>query len=214
MLQLERIQAAWTAQYGGRPTERDIDMLYAGFEPLLLATLRDFTQPLPGVVDTVKALRDQGLKIGSTTGYTDAMMKYVAAGAKENGYEPDFWVTPDSTRSLGRPYPYMIYRNMEALTLSAPCRVVKIGDTIADIQEGRQAGVWSAGVIVGSSRMGLTQAEYENLSEPARLEVIQTVNQAFLDAGADFTLLTIRELPQLLETVNELLQQGARPSGA
>ncbi|ETJ15573.1 Phosphonoacetaldehyde hydrolase, partial [human gut metagenome] len=46
------------------------------------------------------------------------MMDVVTKGAKEKGYAPDFYVTPDSTNSNGRPYPYMIYRNMEALKLS------------------------------------------------------------------------------------------------
>jgi phosphonoacetaldehyde hydrolase len=213
MLQMERIQAAWVAKHDRNSTEQDIDLLYAGFEPLLMATLRDFTQPLPGVVETVKLLRNQGLKLGSTTGYTDAMMQIVAAGAKANGYEPDYWITPDSTRSIGRPYPYMIYRNMEALTLPAPCQVVKVGDTAADIQEGLQAGVWSVGVIVGSSQMGLTQAEYENLSETEKQQAVQAVEQSFLAYGADFTIRTIQELPQLIETINTWLLRKARPSG-
>ena len=43
-------------------------------------------------------------------------------------------------------------------------RCLKVGDTASDIKEGKHAGVWSAGVIVGSSEMGLTEEEYEALS--------------------------------------------------
>lgn len=42
--------------------------------------------------------------------------------------------------------------------------VVKVGDTVSDIQEGRNAGVRSLGVLEGSSVMGMTQAAYEALS--------------------------------------------------
>lgn len=35
--------------------------------------------------------------------------------------------------------------------------VVKVGDTVSDIQEGRNAGVRSLGVLEGSSVMGMTQ---------------------------------------------------------
>ena len=42
--------------------------------------------------------------------------------------------------------------------------VVKVGDTVSDIREGRNAGVRSLGVLEGSSVMGMTQAVYEALS--------------------------------------------------
>ena len=42
--------------------------------------------------------------------------------------------------------------------------VVKVGDTVPDIREGRNAGVRSLGVLEGSSVMGMTQAAYEALS--------------------------------------------------
>lgn len=42
--------------------------------------------------------------------------------------------------------------------------VVKVGDTVSDIREGRNAGVRSLGVLEGSSVMGMTQAAYEALS--------------------------------------------------
>ena len=45
------------------------------------------------------------------------MMDVVIPNALKKGYGPDFYITPDGTNSLGRPYPYMIYRNMEALKL-------------------------------------------------------------------------------------------------
>lgn len=44
-------------------------------------------------------------------------------------------MTPDSTNSNGRPYPYMIYRNMEALKLVDTSTVVKVGDTNSDIKK-------------------------------------------------------------------------------
>lgn len=38
-----------------------------------------------------------GLKIGSTTGYTDEMMALVVPEAAQMGYSPDCWFSPDST---------------------------------------------------------------------------------------------------------------------
>jgi len=212
MLEMPRINSIWEEQYGRCFSEQDVDELYASFESLLLASLTEYTEPLPGVVETVQELRDKGLKIGSTTGYTNSMMNIVTKGAQEKGYKPDFWITPDSTHSYGRPYPYMIFRNMEALQLSAPWKVVKIGDTAADIKEGINAGVWSGGVIVGSSQMGLSYDEFDSLSEMEKKHAIKQTEQAFLEYGADFTIRTMKELPHLIERINTLIGQGKRPN--
>ena len=37
----------------------------------------------------------------------------------------------------------MIFRNMEALGLSDVRRVMKVGDTVSDIKEGKNAGVYT-----------------------------------------------------------------------
>jgi phosphonoacetaldehyde hydrolase len=212
MLQMPNIKSQWEEKYGREFNEKDVDDLYAKFEPLLLASLGEYTQPLPEVLETVKVLREKGLKIGSTTGYSNSMMDIVVQGAKEKGYNPDFWITPDSTGSYGRPYPYMVFRNIEALRLTAPWKVVKIGDTVADIQEGLQAGAWSVGVVVGSSQMGLRYAEFENSSEMEKERAIKNTEQVFLRNGADFTIRTMGELPPLIEKINNLLEQGKRPN--
>lgn len=211
MLSMPRVSALWEAKYGRVFSERDVEQLYARFEPALLATLSRYTDPIPGVLETVAALRAEGLKIGSTTGYTGRMMEIVVPHARDNGYSPDYFVTPDDTGSYGRPYPYMIYRNMEYLKLSAAYKVVKVGDTTSDIKEGVQAGVWSVGVAVGSSEMGLSEETYNRLSEIEKEAVIAKTKQSFMNHGADFTLTTLSELPQLIQTINVMLSQGKRP---
>ncbi|MED5020399.1 phosphonoacetaldehyde hydrolase [Paenibacillus chibensis] len=211
MLSMPRVSGLWENKYGRSFDEEDVKRLYAEFEPALMASLSEYTDPIPGVIETVQELRSQGLKIGSTTGYTSSMMEVVISGAKNKGYGPDHVVTPDDTNSYGRPYPYMIYRNMEELKLSASWKVVKVGDTASDIQEGIQAGVWSVGVAVGSSEMGLTEAEYQELSESEKEAAITKTRQTFMQHGADFTIQTMSELPQLIERINGMLAEGKRP---
>lgn len=213
MLNMPQLRNRWENAKGHSFRETDIDELYARFEPILLASLAEYTEPLPDVAETVNAVREMGLKIGSTTGYTDAMMEIVTAGARKKGYSPDYWITPDSVGSCGRPYPYMIFRNMEALRLKMPWHVVKVGDTTADIQEGKSAGVWSVGVAVGSSQMGLTQSEFSALADLEKVQAAVTVERVFLASGADFVIPTIHELPGLLNKIDDLVQQGTRPGG-
>lgn len=119
MLQMKRIFGLWKEKYGADWTEDDVEKLYSLFEEKLLGILDQFAEVKPYVLETIEELRKKDIKIGSTTGYTDKMMAIVTAKAKENGYEPDAWFSPDSTGNVGRPYPYMIFRNMEALKIQS-----------------------------------------------------------------------------------------------
>jgi phosphonoacetaldehyde hydrolase len=212
MLSMPRISALWEEKFGRVFNEQDVENLYAEFEPALMSSLTEYTDPIPEVVETVQTLRSQGLKIGSTTGYTQSMMDVVVPNALKKGYSPDFYITPDGTNSLGRPYPYMIYRNIEALKLSASWKAVKVGDTASDIKEGVNAGVWSVGVIIGSSEMGLSLDEFNALSEADQETIISKTEQSFIQNGADFTIKSMSELPQLIERINRLISEGKRPN--
>lgn len=198
MLKMDRIKTCWMEKYGKEPREEEAQQLYGIFEEKLLNILPNFSDPKPGVVDVVNRLRRNGFKIGSTTGYTDKMMDIVAPIAEEKGYAPDVWFSPDSTNQKGRPYPYMIFRNIEALGIKKVRRVLKVGDTVSDIKEGKNAGVWSAGIVVGSSEMGLTLEEYEALSEEEKETRCREVADRFLDAGADKVFYTIEDLGEFL----------------
>lgn len=192
MLQMERICSLWKEKYGAEPGEEDVDRLYGLFEEKLMSILDQYAQPKPYVTETVEKLRDMGIAIGSTTGYTDAMMEIVTREAKKAGYAPDCWFSPDATGHKGRPYPYMIFRNMEALGVSCVEGVIKVGDTVSDIREGKNAGVVTIGVIEGSSEMGITQEEYEALSEEQQQVERDRVEKIYLDAGADYVVQDIR----------------------
>lgn len=201
MLGMERIASEWQRVHGAAPNEDDVHALYDQFEEALMSILHNFTTPKPHVLDVVAELRATGIKIGSTTGYTDSMMAVVAPAARAQGYAPDFMITPDGVGSKGRPLPYMMFRNMEALGVESVNAVAKVGDTVSDVREGKAAGVFTVGVIEGSSEMALTQAEFEALDAEAREAACARVDRTFRDAGADAVIRTLAELPQLLRQV-------------
>ncbi|WP_289326087.1 hypothetical protein [Peribacillus sp. ACCC06369] len=97
------------------------------------------------------------------------------------------------------------------MKLTASRKVVKVGDTISDMKEGVNAGVWTVGVIVGSSEMGLSLNEYTSLPELDKQNLISKTADTFMKNGADFTVKTIEELPELIDTINLLISEGKRP---
>ncbi|QHT62265.1 phosphonoacetaldehyde hydrolase [Paenibacillus lycopersici] len=211
MLDMPRIGEAFRAATGRPHNDADVDRLHDQFEPKLLALLHRFADPLPGVLETVSLLRERGYKIGATTGYNDAMMAIVAKVAGQHGYAPDYWLTPDSVGGKGRPLPYMIFDNIIRLDMGLPHQVVKIGDTESDMQEARNAGVWSVGVVRGSSMLGLTGEEAEAMDPDALARRIAEAERRFLDSGAHFVVEEMAELPGAIDAIDRKLALGGHP---
>jgi phosphonoacetaldehyde hydrolase len=195
ILKMDRVNKAWTDRYGTEPGTLDVDRLYAGFESTLMASLKQYTDPIPGALEAVSKLRAAGLRIGSTTGYTKGMMEVIVPEAERKGYSPDYMVASDEVKA-GRPYPYMIFQNMNELGVFPPESVVKVGDTVSDIHEGRNAGVWTIGIIMGSSELGLTQAEVLEMGEDELKARKDEVRRSFEKAGADYIIDSISQLPE------------------
>ncbi|MBC3192444.1 phosphonatase-like hydrolase [Pseudonocardia sp. C8] len=103
-------------------------------------------QPLPGVPAALAALRSAGTSVVLTTGFdrqvTDPLL--AALPAAFTG-ELDAVVCAHDV-GAGRPDPAMIHRAMELAHVADPARVLTAGDTVLDVQAGRNAG---AGRVVG-----------------------------------------------------------------
>lgn len=205
ILQMADVDTKFRSALGRAWSEDDVKAMNAAFEKHLFASLADYTDPIPGVVGTIAELRAKGLKIGSTTGFTAAMMEVVRPAAAAKGYRVDNLVTPDGL-SAGRPAPYMVYKNMIDLAIDAPECVVKVGDTIADIREGLNAKVWSVGIVTGSNELGLDEAEYAAMPAGELAEMKAKVRNKMIAAGADFVLDNITELPACIEGINARME--------
>ncbi|WP_426984083.1 phosphonoacetaldehyde hydrolase [Brevibacillus borstelensis] len=209
MCQMERIAGLWKEKYGRYPEKKDVDMLYADFEPMLFSILRNYTTPIPGVLELVDRLRRAGIKIGSTTGYTAEMMAIVAPEAKKRGYAPDSLVTP-TEMPAGRPYPWMCYQNAINLGVFPMKHVIKVGDTTSDIREAVNAGAWAVGVIKGSSELGMTEREVLECDPDLLADRMEAVAKRFKEAGADYVIDSIDELDTLIPKINLRLAQKER----
>lgn len=187
--------------------EAEIRDTYAVFEESMLADIVNYCDLIEPAAEAAAALRARGIRIGSTTGYTSAMMGLVLPAAKAQGYAPDLCVTPDQA-GKGRPYPYMIWENMKAFGLTDPREVVKIGDTAADIEEGKNAGCWTVGVVLGSSALGLSREAVAALSAQQLAAEKKRVREVYYEAGADFIIDDLGELISFVDRIDFLLAQS------
>lgn len=145
ILQIERVREEWAKRRNREVSPGDVDVLYERFIPLQFECLTKYSDLIPGVVEMTEALRKRGLKIGSTTGYTRAMLDVLVAEAARQGYRPDCSFSPEDV-GAGRPHPYMIYEAAVRMQVYPLRAFVKVGDTVSDMQEGLNAGTWTVGV--------------------------------------------------------------------
>jgi phosphonoacetaldehyde hydrolase len=146
----------------------------------------------------VARLRGGGVKVAATTGYFREAAAVVLAAGRAQGYVPDFAIGADDVPA-GRPAPWMIFRCMEALGVYPPAAVVKVGDTVVDVEDGLNAGCWSVGVVDSSNEMGLSAAEFAALSGAEKAARRGAVAARFTAAGAHAVIDTLAELPALLD---------------
>ena len=168
-----------------------LDEPFAGLDPVNRQLLKGFLLELrrqgrviilsthmmnevEGATDTFRFLKDSGIKVGVGSGFPGEIVKRIVS---RMGWEKkkllDYTAGVDEI-GPGRPDPAMILDAMKKLGVRDPRRVLKVGDTAADVEEGKNAGTMTAAVLTGSQSEKTLQA-----------------------ANPDFVLASIAKLPEL-----------------
>jgi phosphonatase-like hydrolase len=139
-----------------------------------------------GLMEYFGQLKAAGIKIGLDTGYPadiqEGLVKLLGFDKVVDTYISSYDV-PE-----GRPYPYMIHRIMERCGVMNVARVAKMGDSVRDMEEGRNAG---CGLVVGVLS-GADSAE------------------DLTAAGADMIVPRVTDLPapELAQPMNWVAEEG------
>jgi len=208
LLKKDQIRLILTKLHGHAPSEDEVVKLFTEFLPRQAAILAQFSAPIDGVPETVEAWKASGLRIGSTTGYTRALLDIVAAEAASRGYAPEASFTPDEV-GAGRPAPFMCYQNAIALGVYPLSSFVKIGDTPSDIEEGRNAGMWTIGITRTGNEVGLSKHDWDALP-PSTQESLEQQAAARL-SKAHYLAGSLSECKPLLAEIDNRLAAGERP---
>jgi phosphonoacetaldehyde hydrolase len=206
----EAVAMRWESVHGKRPDDSDVDALYQRFLPLQVQTVERHSDVIPGVIETLAALRGRALAIASTTGYPREVMDVVLRVAKEQGYEPDLTVCAGDTPA-GRPGPFMALQALIKLSISPVEAAVKIGDTVVDIEEGLNGGMWSVGVAVTGNEVGLSAAEYAALPTDKQRRLATVATQRLAGAGAHYVVDSLADVLPVLDLIEARLAVGEKP---
>ena len=205
ILSIPSVRDAWRELSGCVPGDTDVDEMYAEFIPLQFSCLEEYSDVIPGVPEAVESFRNRGLKIGSTTGYTRAMLDLLLKKSGQEGYTPDCSLTPEEV-GAGRPYPFMMYESAVRLQVYPLAAIAKIGDTPADIREGLNAGAWSIGVAGTGNSIGLSADEFFALPECEKESRLTVARAELQNAGAHYVVDTLAGVHAVLDEIDARLK--------
>lgn len=204
------VAAAWVARHGAPAAESDVDAIYDRFLPLQVAVVEQHSALIPGALEAVQAMRARGMAIGSTTGYPRAVMAVAARAAEAQGYVPDCVVSADDTPK-GRPGPFPALKALIEMAVAPVEAVVKIGDTVVDVEEGLNGGMWSVGITATGNEVGLGVEEWSALPEAERTRLAAAAEEKLLRAGAHYVCASLAEILPLLDDIDARLARGEKP---
>jgi phosphonoacetaldehyde hydrolase len=210
ILAMEPVIEQWQRLNGRSPTADDVELLYREYIPLQTEVIGHHSDLIPGVRETVHWLDRQNIGIGSTTGYTREMMSSLLPRAAGAGFSPQSIVCANEVPA-GRPAPWMAIASAMQLGVYPMEACVKVGDTVADIAEGLNAGMWAVGVSMTGNEFGLTLAQVEAMSPSDFASRIRVASKRLLQAGAHFVVEAVAALPPIIGEINERLARCEKP---
>ena len=123
-------------------TEEEATRIFDRYSEIMVEHYRNEVREIEGASDAFKWCHDHGIKVATDTGFhrnvTEAIMDglgWVRDGLVDLSVDVEH-VSGDR----GRPAPFMIYYAMTQLDIQSIHKVIKIGDTPADMLEGYNAG--------------------------------------------------------------------------
>ena len=200
--QMEDVNERWIQKFGQPANDNDVDRMYQEFLPLQKEVLADHCDLIPGAAETFAWCREQGLRVGSSTGYTRELMEVVKPIAKVAGYEPEIVLCAEDAPQ-GRPAPWLIFECAKQWGIYPMKRIVKVDDTVVGIQAGINAGCWTVGVAISGNLAGMSLEEWNALDESDQAVVRKNAREDLLTAGAHLVIDSVAEMPSVVAELNQ-----------
>merc|ERR1712217_896804 len=132
----------------------EVDKLFSVFKVELDKLTGKMNTEIKGTSSVFSQLRARGIKVFVGSGFPDPVVQAIV---KNMEWSVDGALSSDAL-GAGRPDPIMVTKAMELGGVSDKNRVVKVGDTVVDIEEGRNAGVSTVAVLTGTQSKDKLQA--------------------------------------------------------
>lgn len=153
----------------------DVEDVFKDFKYFLNLHLSSIKNEIPGTSDVFRKLKASGVKVAVGSGFPHSVVESIVATLRWNKLVD--CICSAEKAGHGRPHPAMIHTAMKCFNIADPRNVVKVGDTRADVEEGKNAGCWTVAVLTGTQSI-----EYVKESNP------------------DFIINSVSDFPDLLSS--------------
>lgn len=106
----------------------------------------------------------------------------------------------------------MCFQNAMQLGVYPMAALVKVGDTPVDIEEGLNAGMWTVGVTLTGSLLGLTGAEVASLTPQERADAHARIGAQLSATGAHLVIEGVWDLLHAIDDIEERVRRGETPT--
>ena len=215
LLEMPSIIEKWQIKKGTKPTNNDGARIFRNFLPIQNNCLKEFSELLPGTLETVNTMRNKfNCKIGLTTGFTRESVDILLKEAKLQGLTLDSAVAGDDiSNGMGcRPAPFMVWRNMENFKLYDRRLILKVDDTNGGVGEGLNAGVWTVGLYRYSNYTNINSIkEWKDMSKEDFEKKVKLSKEVLMKSGGHYIADNIKDLPEIIEDINRRIAKGESP---
>ena len=154
-----------------------LDDMFRDFKTALNSHLNDIENEITGTTDAFHWLKTKGIKIAVGSGFPhNVVLSLVEKLGWKNLIQ---FVSSAELEGHSRPDPSLIHSAMQHCLVTDSRNVLKVGDTVMDVEEGKNAKCWTVAVLTG------TQTEF-------------TLKQS----NPDYIINSVADLPQLLEDLS------------
>ena len=213
ILNKEHVKSQWMKLYKVPPTNTNFEELNLHYQMKQLDTISEYTEIIPGVRSQLLYFKNnRRLLFGGTTGFYNNITEKIKEDIRKQGLILDAFVSGDDVKNGSRPNPFMLFRCMELLGISNVRSVLKVDDTIAGVQEGLNAGVWTVGVARYSNYMNIHSLDdLEKIDINDYNERVRYSYQKLLHSGAHYVINDLSELDNVIRDINSRLKRGESP---
>ena len=157
-----------------------VDTVFNDFKGLLSTAYKEMEiSTYPGTTELFSLLRRNKVKVALNTGYDLKTARQLVSKLNwSSGVEFDLLVTASDVER-GRPEPEMIFLAMEKLGVTDSKLVVKIGDSIIDVEEGKNA---KCGLSIGVTTGAHTREQIETASPDFIINSLMELENILLKA--------------------------------
>lgn len=156
---------------GNAHSEDEVQRIFSDFKTSLSEAYRNLdVDEQPGASEVFLQLKQRGIKVILNTGYDRATAEGLVNKLDwKVGTEINELITASDV-TKGRPHPEMIQLAMSKFNLRDPGRVAKIGDSVIDIEEGKNAGCgYTFGITTGAQ----SRQQLESIQPTAIVDSLQ-----------------------------------------